>query len=202
MTSSQKVEFVLTAIIAVLFIFLTFYQFFKYRFEKRKLMKKIKLLEKAANFDCLTGVYSRAAFVNVVTECLAENSYGTLLLFDIDGFKRVNDSLGHIEGDGLIKRFADKLKKSFGDVPIGRLGGDEFMVFIKGEIDRENINEKIKKADAGKFYDKITKFKLTVCCGAAQSPKHGESFEQLYCMADKALYKAKKGEAKMMYAEE
>lgn len=201
MTTLQKVEFVLMAVIAAVSVFLAIYQFFKYGKEKRRLIKKIKYLEKEVTFDYLTGAYSRSAFIKLVNEALAENPNAFLLIFDIDGFKSVNDTLGHIEGDKLLKRFADRLKKVFEGAPVGRLGGDEFMVFLNDGIDEKGIAERFKKADVAKLSDKSLKLKLFACCGVARSPKHGENFDQLYRMADEALYKSKSNSSKLTFCE-
>lgn len=199
MTAVQKIEFVLVSVLAVVFCFFTFYLLHKNRKDKKLLEKKIELLEKENRFDYMTGVLSRRAFISDIESALASDHNGTLLIFDVNGFKTVNDTYGHIEGDNLIKRYAARLQKVFGGDLVGRLGGDEFLVYIKGECDRQKINEKIKKAGIARFADKSTNLTLTSCCGAAIAPQNGTSFQDLYERADKALYRSKKTAHRIVY---
>lgn len=199
MTALQKVEFVIVTLLAVIFCFFTFYILIRSRKEKKQLLKRINLLEKEIRYDYLTGALSRKAFIDEVECELASNLNGTLLIFDVNGFKTINDTYGHVEGDNFIKRFSHKLLKAFSDDLVGRLGGDEFLVFIKGECDKSEINRKIKKAGITEFSDKPTRLTLTSSCGAAVAPKNGTTFEDLYLMADKALYRSKKGSHSITY---
>lgn len=199
MTAVQKICVILVCVLAVLFCFLYFYLLFKSRKEKRLLEEKIRLLEKENRYDYMTGVLSRRAFISEIESELASNPNGTLLIFDVNGFKTVNDTYGHIAGDNLIKRYAARLLQAFGDDLVGRLGGDEFLVFVKGECDKRKINGKIKKAGIACFADKPTKLTLTSCCGAAVAPHNGVHFEDLYERADKALYHSKKTSHRIVY---
>lgn len=191
MTAIQKLEFVILIILAVFFLILAFYIFVKSKKQERRLKKKIKELEDVVNIDYLTNVYSRFSFINKVNDSLAVNPHGTLLIFDIDGFKKINDSYGHIEGDRLLKSFAERLKKNFDGDIVGRLGGDEFLVYISGSVKNEAVIKKIKKADIALFYDKAAKLKLSTCCGGSNAPDEGLTFDELYAKADKALYESK-----------
>lgn len=193
MTVLQKIEFILVTIVAILFVFLSLYLLIKFKKEKKRLQKRIEYLEKERVCDFLTGLSTRGVFVDEVEKILANGGDGTLLIFDINGLKKVNDTLGHPEGDNLIKLFAEKLSKAFKGYPVGRLGGDEFVVFLNGEHSEKVINEIIKKNNVNEFYFKPANRKLTSCCGIAESPKHGRSFEELYEKADRALYHSKKG---------
>lgn len=198
-TALQKVEFVIITLLAVIFCFFTFYILIRSRKEKKQLVRKINLLEKELRYDYLTGTLSRKAFIDEVESELANNFCGTLLIFDVNGFKTINDTYGHIEGDKFIKRFSHKLLKAFPNDFVGRLGGDEFLVFVKGECDKKEINQKIKRAGITEFSDKPTKLTLTSSCGAAVAPNNGTTFDDLYLMADKALYRSKKGSHSITY---
>ncbi len=199
MTGTQKAEFVMLAVAAVLFCFLSVYCGIRLKIQKKKFERRIKVLEKELRYDELTGVLTRRAFVNEVGEEIAQNGVGTLLIFDINGFKQVNDTYGHIAGDELIKRYSARLEKAFGKENTGRLGGDEFMVFVEGECDREKIAACIKKSGVISFIDKQTKVEITSCCGASLSRSCRERFEELYDKADKALYSSKKSGAAITY---
>ena len=111
----------------------------------------------------------------------------------------INDKLGHIVGDQVLNRLAHMMIEYFPDEIVGRLGGDEFVVFIKGKCDKEKINNTIKKSGVAEFYDKPTKLTLTSCCGVAASPENGNTFEDLYAAADKALYRSKNSSHSIVY---
>lgn len=202
MTAMQKLEFVLLTILLAVSIFLNVYLFIKSKRGKFRLLKKIKMLEDAVDYDYLTGVHTRFSFVNKVNDMLMTNPHGILLIFDIDNFKTINDTCGHIEGDKLLNRFGGMLKKGFdSSALIGRLGGDEFMIFISGNIKKEYVDGLIKKSGILSFNDKQTKVKITVSCGAAYAPGCGLTFEELYQNADKALYTAKNETYSVVYCE-
>ena len=102
----------------------------------------------AANRDPLTGLYNRAAFEREMDRYVmtAGNSpCGALLMLDIDNFKKINDQLGHLAGDKALQRMAGILTATFrhGDI-IGRLGGDEFLVFAKGLSDYDSIRRRLE----------------------------------------------------------
>lgn len=99
--------------------------------------------EAAANRDPLTGLYNRSAFEREMSHYVksaVDSPCGALLMLDIDNFKQINDQMGHLEGDKALQQMARLLSSTFrhGDI-IGRLGGDEFLVFAKGLSDRESI---------------------------------------------------------------
>lgn len=199
MSTIEKTEFILICIIAAVFCFFTFYLLIKSKKAKKNYERRIKVLEKELRFDYLTGVLSRKAFISEMNEELASTGIGALLIFDVNGFKSVNDTFGHAAGDEFIKRFASRISKAFDKEIVGRLGGDEFVVFIKGKCDKEKINNTIKKSGVAEFYDKPTKLTLTSCCGVAASPENGNTFEDLYAAADKALYRSKNSSHSIVY---
>lgn len=199
MSTLEKTEFILICIIAAVFCFFTFYLLIKSRRAKKRYERRIKVLEKEVRFDYLTGVLSRKAFIEETQEELASAGEGTLLIFDVNGFKSVNDTYGHAAGDEFIKRFGARLSKAFDKELVGRLGGDEFVVFIKGKCDKEKINNIIKKSGAADFYDKPTKLDLKSCCGVAAAPENGKTFDDLYLAADKALYRSKSSSHSIVY---
>ena len=187
MSTLLKVEFILLAVAAAAFFILTIYLSIKLKRDRKKADKRIKALEKEVRLDYLTGTLSRRAFIREMEEELAHSGSGTLIVFDVNGFKTVNDMFGHIAGDGLIKRYAAKLLKEFDKELVGRLEGDDFVVFVPGTSASDEIVERIKKSGAARFSDKPTKLMITSCCGAAVSPDHGKNFDDLYAQADKAL---------------
>lgn len=201
MTALQKTAFLVVCIIAVVFIFVSIYFFVKSKQDKKILLKQIRELERRANRDYLTGLYNRQAFIERIDAILAKDGKGALLIFDVNGFKGVNDKYGHTVGDVVIINFAERLSKGFTDAIVGRLGGDEFIVFFEGELSRDDITDLCKKAEVTSYYDDSAKLKLTTSCGVAEAPKFGTSFEQLYKNADKAMYRSKKTKKRITFCD-
>ena len=123
------------------------------------------------------------------------NENCAFILIDLDNFKKVNDTLGHIEGDVLLMETAEKLKQlCLVNGQVGRLGGDEFVIFIK---DLEN--KTLLKPFAEEIINKLSKtyklkneqIKVTASVGIAISDKENCTFSKLYHSADKALYNSK-----------
>lgn len=119
------------------------------------------------------------------------------MLFDIDNFKKVNDNLGHIEGDLLIIHIATKIKSFFrAEDCVARLGGDEFLAFIPNEIDIEEIENKTKSIlrscyiSVGEGHDAI---QISCSIGIFNLKESiNYSFEDIYRLADEALYESKR----------
>lgn len=191
MSTLQIIELSVIAVAAVFFCFFSFYFYFRMRKQKDEYEQKIKALEKKVNYDYLTGVLSRRAFIDRMEKKLAVDPNGTFLIFDVNDFKIINDTFGHEEGDNFIKRYSARLQSTFENDLVGRLGGDEFLVFISGNCDEVQINAKIEKAAITEFSDSSTKLTITSCCGSATAPNNGKTFEELYRIADKALYRSK-----------
>jgi diguanylate cyclase (GGDEF)-like protein len=123
-----------------------------------------------------------------------------LILLDVDNFKGINDTLGHVYGDKVLADIGDTLRKVFGkDECIGRLGGDEFCVFMKIPYTRRTdcaayVEEKCA-ALCAEFKDSYTgdkgDYKISVSLGASLFHEHGTAFSKLYQCADRALYSSK-----------
>ena len=191
MPKLNEIKLILLSAIAVVFIISTIVLSIKLKIERRKSQKKIKILEKQLKYDYLTGTLSRKAFIEEVESALAEYEEGTFLIFDLNGMRSVNDMFGHLAGDNLLKRYSAKLTKAFDKNIVGRLGGDEFLVFIPQKKSSDEIYEILKKHNIARFSDKPTQLVITACCGAAYAPKNGKNFDDLYSNADKALYYSK-----------
>ncbi len=162
-----------------------------------KEMHEKHLLKEKADKDFLTGLYNRNAFQRLVTERLREERKGIGALFfaDLDDFKQINDSRGHIFGDEVLKYTAVKMKGLFRSTDIvGRIGGDEFVVFLNNLQSEEDGAGKARKLCRllGRGYplDK-TIVPLSVSVGIAFCPKDGDDCEALLLKADRALYQAK-----------
>lgn len=159
----------------------------------------------AARRDPLTQVYNRNAFRNEVEQYIMasdEVRSGVLMLLDIDNFKSINDRFGHMEGDNALKYLTGLLQKIFrsGDL-VGRLGGDEFMVFLNGSVSRSILEERLTElANALRQYDRLP---ITCSIGITQVSTQGFSYDESLRRADVALYRCKKeGKGRFRYAEE
>ena len=146
----------------------------------------------AAQRDPLTQVYNRNAFQAEVERYMsaAQDRQGTLLLLDIDNFKSVNDCHGHLVGDEALKRVTSLLHEAFRSQDLmGRLGGDEFMVFLKGSISRQSLDRRMDQFLSSLGEDSV--LPLTCSAGIARADSRGFSFRDLLNRADVALYQSK-----------
>ena len=145
--------------------------------------------------DGLTKLYNRAEIERGIKSSLALNSSGklSLIMLDLDNFKKVNDTFGHAEGDHVIIALADILRKVFSDMQtayIGRWGGEEFMALLH-DVSLEEASsfaEQIREEFGAVTYEKATT--QTVSLGVVQAKKD-EDFDTLCSRVDKALYTAK-----------
>ncbi|MCB6366127.1 diguanylate cyclase [Intestinibacillus massiliensis] len=150
-----------------------------------------------AQRDSLTGVYNAATARTLVSErlrSLRPGSRGALLVLDIDHFKEVNDQYGHYIGDQVLIQAAATLQSVFRrDDIIGRLGGDEFLVFLPGGASRDILEAKCRQLQ-GAMRDNIHMaggLAVTVSVGAVFA-EAGSAFDPLYRAADAALYEVKR----------
>lgn len=160
--------------------------------EAKKLERELR--EKAMR-DSLTKTYTMEAFRNCVEDTmrLAENDgKGTLIMFDIDNFKSINDQYGHQTGDVILKEVADVMRKTFRkDDIIGRLGGDEFAVFIPELTDRKTLNERMDALYAA--FQKKKDIHVSLSAGIVNVYSDDFNFSKCRNMADMALYASKRG---------
>ena len=145
--------------------------------------------------DVLTGLWNRAYTENAVNEMISQEKKGALFMLDMDNFKAVNDNYGHIAGDETLKVFAGTLKKFAGEGDIlCRIGGDEFMIFVKGVTEKSELSSRAADiiSDFQKKFAALSfEIECSVSIGIAQTPEDGLEFDKLYNSADKALYYVK-----------
>lgn len=148
----------------------------------------------AANRDPLTEIYNRMAFEREMTRSIIESTAspcGYLLLLDVDNFKQINDLRGHIEGDAMLKTVSQQLLQTFrkGDV-IGRMGGDEFLVYIRGVIPRDSLEQRLKQ-----FLEQLrVKSGNVLTCSMGLTCVASEHFDYARSLsrADTAMYHSKR----------
>lgn len=161
------------------------------------------LVQRAEN-DMLTGVLNKKTMEEKMSNLLSENKadrYYIFYMVDLDNFKNVNDTLGHIYGDKAIADTGAELTKIFkNQALIGRLGGDEFAVCSSYDaFDEESLKnyiikkaEQIKEANRRSYTDGANVVNITSSIGISVAPIDGTDFETVYKKADSALYQSKK----------
>lgn len=158
----------------------------------------IQLLERAQK-DGLTMTYNRVTLEKLITQEIEKHSEQCHIMFvmDIDNFKLINDTLGHACGDEALRKFSSALISNFRENDIvGRLGGDEFSVFMR--YPNEHTSEQIE-SKCRSFLTAISKISLSkneshrIQCsiGIATYPADGKTYQQLYECADRRMYEAK-----------
>lgn len=155
-------------------------------------IKKINRLKVMADHDSLTGLLNHKAAKSQIAPFLSgegEKRY-ILLVFDLDYFKQANDKYGHLFGDEVLKHVAETIKRSTrtGDIA-ARIGGDEFLIFMGYKTTMEPQVKRIFNALCSEFKG----FRISISMGIACAKDCGGDYEQLFHMADEALYEVKKG---------
>jgi diguanylate cyclase (GGDEF)-like protein len=170
--------------------------------------RTIRLHKDAASTDPLTGLFNRRAFLDyaqkLIVRCARKHQPVTLLMFDLDHFKQVNDRFGHATGDAALKLFARTASACMRtDDAIGRLGGEEFAAVVPGgEAVAAGIAERIRAAFevAGVVVDGQP-LQATVSIGAAWTADNVD-ISKVLAAADAALYRAKEtGRNRMVLAD-
>lgn len=139
--------------------------------------------------DDLTGLPNRRFLLDALESLVSMNREFSLLFLDMDGFKRVNDTLGHEEGDTVLERVGEILvnRVRFDDRAV-RFGGDEFVVIVPGTDAGERVAERLLEA-----FDTTLKprWGVTASIGEALYPLHGPMARDVLRAADRAMYRAK-----------
>ncbi|MEG2440928.1 MAG: EAL domain-containing protein [Acetivibrio sp.] len=156
----------------------------------------------AAKKDPLTKLYNRYEIERTVNEVLQKNidekTYAALIMIDLDNFKMINDTFGHEYGDEVLIKVANILKSIFRlEDYVGRIGGDEFVVFLPAIPDRNATEKRLEtvcKRLNMKFVDENKSVQISCSVGIAFAPPCGGDFKALYNNADEAQYRAKKVE--------
>lgn len=153
-----------------------------------------------AQHDPLTGLPNRLLLNDRLTEAIAmakrRNRRLAVLFLDVDGFKLVNDSLGHSAGDGLLRAIADRLRGSLRlSDTVSRYSGDEFVIVLT-EIEHASdvalVARKLLQAASGPHRIDARDVTVTASVGVAVYPDHGQNAVTLIANADIAMYEAKR----------
>ncbi len=163
-----------------------------------ELLDSQRRLEHFAYFDSLTALPNRRAFSQHFEMLIEERGDApfALVLVDLDGFKKVNDSLGHVTGDALLVAAADRMRNAVRDGDfIARLGGDEFAILISDVATRQDVDHVCARIVASMqlpFNVKGVTVRIGASLGTALYPQHGSTQDMLYRRVDLALYEAKR----------
>ncbi len=156
-----------------------------------------RTLERRATTDELTGLVNRREFERVTEESLLVadrfNTGACVMLIDLNGFKQINDTLGHQFGDRVLQAASDRLRSAVRDTDVvGRWGGDEFVILLPGIEDGSGVRVSAERIShslaATPIVGDVT---VTAAIGAALFPRHGRELDELISAADVAMYSAK-----------
>lgn len=158
---------------------------------------ELALREKAER-DALTQLFNKATTEQLISDAVSANTeeLSALLVLDLDNFKGINDTYGHLYGDAVLTKVGATLKKLFREKDIiGRIGGDEFVVYLQNIPSVELVHSRCQLlAETFHAMMQETAPELTVSCsiGASLYPENGRDYTSLFRCADEALYQAKK----------
>ena len=166
----------------------------------RKNRQKTEEILRSARTDELTQVYNRK-YAESYTERILNENHGerqsAFFIMDVDKFKEVNDVYGHTVGDAVLHTFGELLNRQFRENDIvGRIGGDEFIVLMWNVSSREAVRSKAEKLleETKKLaFAEMDGKGITISIGIALYPEHGNTYMELYRIADQALYETKRG---------
>jgi len=199
---ADVLEILAVAIYAVIMALLLLYHDYEINVYKRKQYERNMVLEKISLTDFLTGALNRVAFEKELKKALERwkrhGSIFSVVMVDIDDFKNVNDTYGHMEGDFVLKEFSQLAMKETRKIDVfARWGGEEFVIILP-ETDTdttlkfvERIRKKVKENQFGKA-------NITCSFGVTQI-REGDTNESIFGRIDRYLYLCKRRGKDMVY---
>ena len=157
--------------------------------------KNQELLEQKAERDSLTDLYNKAKMRKLVEKHIrqADDTEGAFIIIDIDDFKTINDTCGHLYGDEVLIKIANTILISAGmEDYAGRIGGDEFCVFCRGKNVGQHAVETAERISRMADQIQLSGRRVTLSMGISRYPEDASSYEELYQKADQALYRVKR----------
>ncbi|APW39265.1 hypothetical protein RD110_20290 [Rhodoferax koreense] len=166
-------------------------------------LQALDALARSAELDGLTQLPNRALMLDRFTQAIAkarrQHTRLALLFIDLDGFKQINDSLGHAAGDDVLRQTARRLTGSVRDVDtVSRHGGDEFLILLADvaqKADAVRVADKLSLAMSASMLVNGHELHLSVSVGICIYPDEGAEPEALIACADAAMYRAKRRRA-------
>lgn len=160
--------------------------------------RRLQQLKRKSERDALTQLYNRAATQAAIDDYLegeGREKPAALMVIDIDDFKQVNDRFGHQLGDQALTKVGEILRSVFRSTDfIGRVGGDEFVVFVKDVVDEAIVLEKVERIYT-LFHTEVLgggKAAISSSIGISMYPADGKNYAGLFHVADQAMYIAKR----------
>lgn len=167
--------------------------------KRKKLLVQLeaarKLMEQASQHDFLTGIPNRSKFMADLSELISTKTPCTVIMVDIDDFKKINDVLGHTAGDEALKQVASRLKEISSQILTPyRFAGDEFILLLQSGQDKiiEKTGYQCRQVFTAPFLLGGKEAKICGSIGIASYPKDTEDMGQLIAYADDAMYQVKK----------
>lgn len=162
-------------------------------------------LKERAERDSLTKLLNKSSTQHLVSEYLPsmpQDSMAAMLILDLDNFKAINDTYGHLYGDAVLTQIGNGLRSLFRSHDIiGRIGGDEFLILLKNIPGEELVHERcatLLSTFRETFSSLIPDLNVSFSIGGALAPIHGTTYSELFQRADDCLYAAK-GNGKDQY---
>lgn len=167
--------------------------------KRRRLMVELegtkKIMESASQHDFLTGIPNRSKFMSDIEHLVGEKKPCTVIMIDIDDFKKINDTLGHTAGDEALKQVASRLRDMGSPILTPyRFAGDEFILILESAQYKivEKTAYQCRQVFTSPFVLSGKNAKVCGSIGIASYPKDSEDVEQLIICADNAMYQVKK----------
>lgn len=160
-----------------------------------KLHQYFKYINFLALHDSLTKLPNRRQFIDLLTEKLSVGKEGAVILLDLDDFKGINDTLGHVFGDRVIEAIAARLAELADEhIVVSRFGGDEFLVLMERRDAPEELSQlihKIRSAFGSIIHIDNNEIEIRFSMGISLFPEDGTDVNQLVMNADLAMYSVK-----------
>lgn len=165
----------------------------QYMVQRSQIFSISQQLEYAANHDALTEVYNRRYLMNTLKQWMSmEHKHFLVALIDIDDFKKINDTYGHVYGDEVLAQLARLMQQEIDGKGIAaRYGGEEFMLLFE-KADRKMVMDILKRISdgLGEFSNKTRQITITFS-GGMEEYRTDARIDELFRNADKKLYQAK-----------
>lgn len=167
-----------------------------------KLKEYSNKMQYMANYDGLTGLQNRYSLYEYGRQLIEGHKEFAIYFMDLDNFKKINDTIGHTEGDKILCEVANKLKGLIDPQTfISRVGGDEFIIIRRGELNNGAITQfgnRIIEKISSQIEEVQCQFPLSVSIGVSLYPYNGNNIEELLKYADIAMYEGKRKGGNML----